>query len=373
MDFKADQLNYKAVTYSSNAEPMTITEQSIPLVKQADGSYNVPPNKILVKVHSAALNPVDLILYRSASKVLSYYNSQQGVGRDYSGTIVAIGEVAVKKTDFSVGDNICGFYRHILGKGTVSEYILLDGTSVKDSAVVPVPRNVSMNEAAAWPLVLGTALTMTQGRIEVGSNAKVLVLGGSTAVGRFCIQLCRNHFKASEIIATCSSSSAPIVKGFGADNTIDYTRYRSLDGPVIQAAGSGKFDLILDCCGNDDLLSSMSKILKPKSEGSHYVTIAGDNKYRYSDVSLFSILIPTLFAIFRMLLSMLGLNSYNFSFAAVNPEKQWAETGKQLIEEEKVQVSVDSVHPVENFYDAIKKLQSQRANGKVVIQIDSSN
>lgn len=97
MDFKTDQLNYKAVTYSSNAEPMTITEQSIPLVKQTDGSYNLPPNKILVKVHSAALNPVDLILYKSASKVLSYYNSQQGVGRDYSGTIVAIGEVAAKK------------------------------------------------------------------------------------------------------------------------------------------------------------------------------------------------------------------------------------------------------------------------------------
>ena len=371
MELETDQLNFNAITYSSNDKPMAISKQSISLAKQADGSYNVPPNKILVKVHSAALNPIDLVLYNSAFKVLSYYNSQQGIGRDYSGTIVAIGEVAAKKTDFSIGDKVCGMYTHILGNGTVSEYVLLDWTS--DLSVVPVPKNLSMNEAAAWPLVLGTALTMTQGRIEVGSNAKVLVLGGSTAVGRFCIQLCRNHFKASEIIATCSSSSAPIVKGFGADNTIDYTRYRSLDGPVIQAAGSGKFDLILDCCGNDDLLSSMSKILKPKSEGSHYVTIAGDNKYRYSDVSLFSILIPTLFAIFRMLLSMLGLNSYNFSFAAVNPEKQWAETGKQLIEEEKVQVSVDSVHPVENFYDAIKKLQSQRANGKVVIQIDSSN
>ena len=370
MDFKADQLNYKAVTYSSNAEPMTITEQSIPLVKQADGSYNVPPNKILVKVHSAALNPVDLILYRSASKVLSYYNSQQGVGRDYSGTIVAIGEVAAKKTDFSVGDNICGFYRHILGKGTVSEYILLDGTSVKDSAVVPVPRNVSMNEAAAWPLVLGTALTMTQGRIEVGSNAKVLVLGGSTAVGRFCIQLCRNHFKASEIIATCSSSSAPIVKGFGADNTIDYTRYRSLDGPVIQAAGSGKFDLILDCCGNDDLFSSMSKILKPKSKGSHYVSIAGDTKVSYSGASILSLILPSIMIMFRILMNLLGLSSYNYTVLLLEPEKQWAELGRQLIEEEKVKISIDSVYPVENFYDAIKRVESQRANGKVIVQMN---
>ncbi|CUM49019.1 uncharacterized protein AC631_03054 [Debaryomyces fabryi] len=371
MEFKTDLLNYKAVAYSSNAEPMAIKEQSISLVKQQDGSYSVPPNKILVKVHSAALNPIDLILYQSSSKVLSYYNSNQGIGRDYSGTIVAIGEVAAKKTDFSVGDKVCGLYRHILGKGTVSEYILLDGTSVSDSAIVPVPKNLSMNEAAAWPLVLGTALTMTQGRIKVDSNAKVLVLGGSTAVGRFCIQLCKNYFKAGEIIATCSSSSAPIVREMGADDTIDYTRYRSLEGPVVEAVKLSKFDIILDCCGNSDLFSSMSKILKPKSEGSHYVTIAGDSKYRYSDVSLFGILMPTLFAIIRMIFSLIGLNSYNFAFVAVNPEKKWAETGRKLIEDEKVQVSVDSVHPIENFYDAIKKLESQRANGKVVVQIGS--
>mmetsp|Transcript_5664 Transcript_5664/g.6701 ORF Transcript_5664/g.6701 Transcript_5664/m.6701 type:complete len:372 (+) Transcript_5664:1112-2227(+) len=371
MEFKTDQLTYKAVTYSSNADPMAIKEQSIQLVKQGDGSYNLPSNNILVKVHSAALNPVDLVLYNSSYRLLSYYNSNQGIGRDYSGTIEAIGEVAAKKTDFRVGDKVCGLYRHVFGKGTVSEYILLDATSVNDSAVVPIPKNLSMNEAAAWPLVLGTALTMTQGRIKPNSNAKVLVLGGSTAVGRFCIQLCKNYFKAGEIIATCSSSSAPIVREMGADDTIDYTRYRSLEGPVVQAAGSGKFDIILDCCGNSDLFSSMSKILKPKSEGSYYVTIAGDSKYRYSDVTLFSILIPTLLAIFRMIFSLIGFNSYNFAFAAVKPEKEWAETGRKLIEGDKVKVSIDSIHPIENFYDAIKKLESQRANGKLVVQIGS--
>lgn len=368
MELETDQLNFNAITYSSNDKPMAISKQSISLAKQADGSYNVPPNKILVKVHSAALNPIDLVLYNSAFKVLSYYNSQQGIGRDYSGTIVAIGEVAAKKTDFSIGDKVCGMYTHILGNGTVSEYVLLDWTS--DLSVVPVPKNLSMNEAAAWPLVLGTALTMTQGRIEVGSNAKVLVLGGSTAVGRFCIQLCRNHFKASEIIATCSSSSAPIVKGFGADNTIDYTRYRSLDGPVIQAAGSGKFDLILDCCGNDDLFSSMSKILKPKSKGSHYVSIAGDTKVSYSGASILSLILPSIMIMFRILMNLLGLSSYNYTVLLLEPEKQWAELGRQLIEEEKVKISIDSVYPVENFYDAIKKVESQRANGKVIVQMN---
>lgn len=365
MTFQTDHLNYNAVTYSSRDTPMSINEKSISLVMQADGSFNVPPTKILVKVHSASLNPIDLVLYHSANTMLSYFNSQQGVGRDYSGTIVAIGEKAAKKTDFTVGQKVCGMYNHVFGPGTVSEYILLDGLNKADSPVVPVPENISMNEAAAWPLVLGTALTMIQGRIE--SGAKVLVLGGSTAVGRNCIQLCKNYFDAAEVIATCSSQSAPIVREMGADATIDYTKYRSLDGPVIEAAKSGKFDLILDCCGNGDLFPHMSKILKPKL---HYVTIAGDKKFNYSNESLVSSAMSSIISFFRVVLSSLRLNSHNYTYVMVQPDKKWAELGKQLIEEEKVKIYVDSVHPLENFYDAIKKMESQRASGKVIVQIE---
>ncbi len=73
-------------------------------------------NKILVKVHSASLNPLDLVCITRPNRLFSYYNDQQGVGRDYSGTIVAIGDVAAKETKFSIRDNICGMYTHILGK-----------------------------------------------------------------------------------------------------------------------------------------------------------------------------------------------------------------------------------------------------------------
>ena len=367
MTFEEENLKYRAVTYSTSDKPMSITEQTISLMKNADGSFDLPSNTILVKIHSSALNPLDLVLYNSSNRLFSYFNDKMGVGRDYSGTIVAIGDVAAKKTDFCIGDNVCGMYTHICGKGTISEYVLLDATSVSDSSVVTVPKNLSMNEAAAWPLVLGTALKMTQGRIKIGSNAKVLVLGGSTAVGRFCIQLCKNYFKAGEIVATCSSSSASLVREMGADDTIDYTKYPSIEKQVLQAAGSDKFDIILDCCGNNDLFASMPKILKSKS---HYVTIAGDKKFKYSDVSVFNNIMPTVRPIFRMLLSSIGLLSYSFTITGVMPGKQWAELGKQLIEDEMIKITIDSVHDFENFHDAIKRMESQKANGKIIIQID---
>src|SRR5699024_669659 len=154
------------------------------------------------------------------------------------------------------------------------------------------------------------------------------------------IQLCKNYFDAAEVIATCSSQSAPIVREMGADATIDYTKYRSLDGPVLEAANSGKFDLILDCCGNGDLFAHMSKILKPKL---HYVTITGYKKFNYSNVSLVSSAMSSILAFFRVVLSFFGLNSHNYSYVLVPPDKKWAELSKQLIEEKKVKIYVDSV------------------------------
>ena len=99
------------------------------------------------------------------------------------------------------------------------------------------------------------------------------------------------------------------------------------------------------------------------------MTIAGDKKFKYSKVSLFNNIMPTLKPIFRMLLSSIGLTSYSFTITGVRPGKQWAELGKQLIEDEKVKITVDSVHQFENFLDAIERIESQRASVKIIIEL----
>lgn len=123
MTFDKRSLKYSAVTFSTGDKLMSITEQTLSLIKQAGGSFNLPSNKILVKICSASLNPLELVLYNYLNRLFSFYNNQQGLERDYSGTIVAIGEFATSKTNFSIGDDICGMYTYILGNNTVSEYV----------------------------------------------------------------------------------------------------------------------------------------------------------------------------------------------------------------------------------------------------------
>ncbi|CUM50082.1 unnamed protein product [Debaryomyces tyrocola] len=146
----------------------------------------------------------------------------------------------------------------------------------------------------------------------------------------------------------------------GEDDTIDYTKYPSIEEQVLQAAGSGKFGVILDCCSNNDLFASMPKILMSKS---HYVTTAGDKKFKCSNVSLFNNIMPTLKPIFRMLLSSMRLISYSFAITGVKPGKQWVELGKQLIEDGKIKITVDSVHHFETFMTLSKEW---RVKGRVV-------
>jgi len=64
---------------------------------------SLPPNEILIKVHAASINPIDLQLYRNA--LLATVKNDKGLGRDFSGSVVAVGR-DVK--GWNIGDDIYG-------------------------------------------------------------------------------------------------------------------------------------------------------------------------------------------------------------------------------------------------------------------------
>lgn len=59
-DFAQEKRKDKAVTHSTGDKPR-LTEQTLALIKQADGRLNLSSNNILVKVHPIAMNPDDLV------------------------------------------------------------------------------------------------------------------------------------------------------------------------------------------------------------------------------------------------------------------------------------------------------------------------
>lgn len=66
------------------------------------------PQEVLVKIKAAAINPVDIQLW--GNPVIGWLagKKEKGIGRDYSGEIVSMGEEASKSGKWEVGDNVFG-------------------------------------------------------------------------------------------------------------------------------------------------------------------------------------------------------------------------------------------------------------------------
>lgn len=367
MAFTTPQLRYKAVTYPNNSTPMAIHEQVLDLVKQADGTFGVGSKKILVKVHSAALNPVDLFLYKSAYSVTGFFNDHQGTGRDYSGTVAAIGSEAASKTGLKEGDSVCGFAVHIFGTGSLSEYILLDSSATPDAGITKIPSTVNWDEAAAWPLVYATANQMFKFIGKVDPKAKILVLGGATSVGRLIVEIGRNKYNFKEIVTTNSPRSNEIVTELGSNTIIDYTKQKSLLNPVLESVGkTGQFDYVFDCCGTSDLWPSIDVVLK---KGGHYISIVGDKKTAYLSSHAMGVIFKNLFTGLRLVRSRLGLLPYNYSLLLHDILGSKIDEGAKDIETGNFRVTVDSVHEFQDFQKAFDVLGSNKAQGKVVVRV----
>lgn len=84
----------KALRFSTRAGDLHVNEEEVP---------PLPANELLVKVHAASINPVDIQLWRAG--IVAVVAGDKGMGRDFSGTVVAVGK-DVK--GWAEGDDIFG-------------------------------------------------------------------------------------------------------------------------------------------------------------------------------------------------------------------------------------------------------------------------
>lgn len=353
-------MKYKAYTYASYKSPIIITDEEIKLVKKDDG-YTIPKNQILVRVHSAALNPFDLVMYQSDYFPFTYLNPRQGVGRDYSGVIEAIGDIDGDDLGYKVGDKICGLYTRPFGKGTVAEYVVID---IGTDRFSPIPSNLSFEEASSWPLVYGTAFALLDG-VDV-KDKKVLILGAASSVGRYTLSMAKKA-GAKEIVTTNSERSLDIISRLGATSQIDYTKHNSILGPVLESVKeSGSFDVVLDCCGGDDLFSEAKAVL---SKGAVYNTVAGDKRYAYDEVTVLKKVLTMGSSVRRSIASGLGLLHYTYKSVFCLPDQRWCVQGKQYIEDGDAEVFIDHVYEFDELNEAMTRMTSGRVNGKLVVKV----
>ena len=188
------------------------------------------PIQILVKVRAAGLNRADLAAARGSG---GHGTVGATVGLDWAGEVVSVGSEA--HGGFKPGDRVM-----CAGAGGYAEYAVCDW-----GRVVPMPDDMSFEDAATLPVALGTMhdALVTNGRLKAGDS--VLIQGASSGVGLMALQMAK-LLGAKLVIGTSTNADRRArLKAFGADLAID-TSDASWPDLVLEATGGAGVNLIVD-------------------------------------------------------------------------------------------------------------------------------
>jgi NADPH:quinone reductase-like Zn-dependent oxidoreductase len=272
----------------------------------------------------------------------------KGIGKDFSGVVLAAGA----ESGFSTGDHVFGLFMSSK-YGTLAEVIVIDTAQKAGEAVVlKKPKEWSWNQAAALPLVWLTARTSIACVEEyAAANKKIVVLGGSSATGMHTVYLAAQ--RGWSVLSTCSSKNTDFVSSLGAQKVVDYT-----STSVPDAVRDFAPDAIIDCVGGTETLGIAKR----------YVTIVGDKTSRSSmGGSMLYLTSPRM--VLRKVLGMIGWGEVYDCIILAQEPKYLQEAIDTLPAEN---IVVDSAFGFEKVKDAFERLDTSRARGKVVVEIDRS-
>jgi NADPH:quinone reductase-like Zn-dependent oxidoreductase len=199
---------------------------------------------VLVRVSAASINPLDKMTRNGEFKQLIKYKPPFVLGHDVAGVIT---EVGADVRDFNVGDEVYARPRD-LRIGTFAELI-----AINEDDVAPKPDSLTLEEAAAVPLVALAAWQILLDRADVQPGQKVLVHAGAGGLGSTVIQLAK-HLGAT-VATTTNTTTADLARSLGADVVVDYTKQD------FSQVLSG-YDLVIDSLGGENLEKSLT-VLKP--------------------------------------------------------------------------------------------------------------
>ena len=168
------------------------------------------PGQVVVDVVSASVNGAD------PKVALGEYKQVQFpvvLGRDFSGTVAAIGAGV---TDLKVGDEVFG----VLETGRDGTYC--EKVAVGAAIIARKPAGVSHVDAVAVALTGLTAICAVEEALKLKAGETILVQGGAGGVASFAIQLAKSI--GARVITTTSTGNVDYVRGLGADEVIDYRK-----------------------------------------------------------------------------------------------------------------------------------------------------
>ncbi|KAL2785764.1 chaperonin 10-like protein [Aspergillus keveii] len=197
------------------------------------------PQDVLIKVHAASVNPIDLKKAEGVFKTALKDSFPYKIGYDAAGTVEQTGTGV---TRVKVGDAV---YVRLpeSHRGSWSEYAVCP-----ERFIALKPPSLSFEDAAAIPLAASTAFQALKKYHGDLSGKTVFVPAGLGGTGSFACQLAKNVFHAGRVITTVSTAKVPKVPELLGEGTVDQIiDYKESDPKDVIEHGS--IDFLFDTAG----------------------------------------------------------------------------------------------------------------------------
>lgn len=311
------------------------------LITSSDLLPALKPDEVLIRVHGIGINRGDLLqrkgLYpppKDASPIL---------GLEVSGEIIEVGRDV---TQWRVGDLVCALTH---GAG------YCDYTAVPASQCLPIPKGVSLLEAAALPEAVFTVWhnVFQRGQLNAGEN--FLVHGGASGIGTMAIQMAK-AFGATVYATAGNDEKCRACESLGATHAFNYQTQNFVT--EIRALTPQGIDVILDMAGGDFIPKNISLA----AEDGRIVNIAFVRGAKV-EINFAAVMMK------RLTLTGSTLRAQSLECKALIAQEIYQNVWP-LIEHGKIKPVIDRVFAFEEVEQAHQRMASGQHIGKILMHIE---
>jgi NADPH2:quinone reductase len=301
--------------------------------------------QVLVKIKASGVNPLDLkIITGQAAHAKAKLPAILGI--DMAGIVEAVGEGI---TNFKIGDEVYGMTGGINGvQGSLAQYAAVDA-----DLLAIKPKNISMREATALPLVFITAWEGLVDRANISEGKTVLIHGGAGGIGHVAIQIAKA--KDAKVFSTVDPSKNDLMYEYGA-TPIDYQKL-SVDEYIAEYTDGEGFDIVYDTVGGATLDASFKAV---KQYTGHVLSALGWGTHSIAPLSFKGATYSGVFTLYP-LISGKGRAHHG----------EILREATKLVEAGKVIPIIDAeLYTMNTVAEAYQAIADKVAKGKVIIDID---